>query len=421
MGNTPSKLALIRQGMRIGQFLINRLTSVCALAVGEALFRVKKMRLPNDKLLSLSNAHSILVGRMDDRIGDFVLITPFLRELRRNAQQAWITLLVTPTVLELALPCPHVNEIVVLDGVTRGACRTLRRYWKTIKLAKEKLWARRFDLALLPRWGTGGGYRNVFPLYWSGAMWRVGFSERDANFKRQWLTGQDWFLTHPLRDRSIKHEVVRYLDLLHFLGGEIRDERLELWLTEIDEAETEMFLRVHRIDNEPLIAFGIGASDLKRRWGIGGFVNVGKQLVRYYGVRVILVGGSAEWNFAEIIAEELKGAVINASGMLRLRATAALLKRCLLYIGHDTGAMHIAAAVGIPVVEISCHPRTGSPYSWNAPERFGPWGVPCRILQPEYPLPPCREECISYKPHCILQITPKEVLEAVESLLALTT
>jgi len=105
---------------------------------------------------------------------------------------------------------------------------------------------------------------------------------------------------------------------------------------------------------------------------------------------------------------------------LRLGASAALLKRCRLYIGHDTGAMHIAAAVGVPVVEISCHPKTGSPYSWNAPERFGPWGVPCRVLRPERPLPPCREECDAREPHCITQITAEEVLEAAESLLALT-
>lgn len=421
MSNFPTKPSSLRQTLRFLQFLTHRLTVAGSLAVGETLFRLMGMRAPKGVSPSLSDARSILVGRMDDRIGDFVLMTPFLRELRHNAPQTWITLLVTPTVAELALPCPYVNEVVTIDGVTKGACRTLRRYWKTLRLAKTRLWGRRFDLALLPRWGTVGGYRNVFSLYWSGAQWRVGFSERDANFSRHWLTGQDAFLTHAIRDRSVKHEVLRYLDLLRFLGGKVSDERLELWLSEADEAEAETFLRKHGVSaGEPLIAFGIGSTDLKRRWHLDGFIAVGSQLSRRCKTRFVLVGGTRERDFAEAIAQGLKSAALNAAGALRLGASAALLKRCRLYIGHDTGAMHIAAAVGVPVVEISCHPKTGSPYSWNAPERFGPWGVPCRVLRPERPLPPCREECDAREPHCITQITAEEVLEAAESLLALT-
>lgn len=411
----------VRQGLRMSQFWFNRLMLLGMLAVGETLFKFKGLRSSNRMLTHLRDARSILVGRMDDRIGDFVLMTPFLRELRRNAPQAWITLLVTPTVAELALPCPHVNEVVVLDGVTRGACRTLRRYWRTIHMAATTLWRHRFDLALLPRWGISGGYRSVFPLYWSGARWRVGFSERDANFQRRWLTGQDWLLTHVLRDSAVKHEVIRYLDLLRFLGGAVHNEQLELWLTEADDAEAAALLRAQGVgDDNALVAFGIGGTDLKRRWRLDGFIAVGKWLHQRYGARIVLVGGVKEWDFAQAIADSLGRTVINAAGALRLRATAALLRRCRLYIGHDTGAMHLAAAVGVPVVEISCHPKTGSPYSWNAPERFGPWGVAYRILQPERPLPPCTDECTAHKPHCIQQIAFEVVIDAAEALLSLT-
>jgi ADP-heptose:LPS heptosyltransferase len=143
-------------------------------------------------------------------------------------------------------------------------------------------------------------------------------------------------------------------------------------------------------------------------------------LAQKHGTRIVLLGGKAEQEFAAVLADGLGSTAISAAGVLSLRAAAALLRRCRLYIGHDTGAMHLAAAVGVPVVEISCHPLTGSPYSWNAPQRFGPWGVPSRILQPTKPLPPCRNECDTDKPHCILQIEPDAVIAAAEELLGLT-
>lgn len=412
--------ASLRQGWRKVEVWLNRMLLVGMLSIGEFFFRVKGLRSSNGSLPSLSEVPSILVGRLDDRIGDFVLMTPFLRELRYNAPQAWITLLVAPVVAELAILCPYVNEVIVWDRVSRGACRSLLRYWRVLRLSASHLWARRFDLALLPRWGTVGGYHNVLPLYWSGARFRVGFSERDANFQERPLVGQDQLLTHAIHDPSIKHEVARYLDLLRFLGGRIEDERLELWLTGEDEAMAGEFLRQQGSnEGELLIAFGIGATDLKRRWRPDGFITVGAELAQKHGARIVLVGGKAEREFAALLAKGLGPTVINATGALSLRVATALLKRCRLYIGHDTGAMHLAAAVGVPVVEISCHPRTGSPYSWNAPQRFGPWGVPCRILQPQKPLPPCSNECDMDKPHCIQQIEPSTVIAAAEELLGL--
>jgi len=417
----PKPASSLRQGLRMMQIGLNRVVLLGVLSFGETFFQIKGLRRPAEPLPRLQDVKSILVGRLDERIGDFVLMTPFLRELRRNAPQAWITLLVTPAVAELAICCPYADEIVLLDRVTNGACRSLRRYWKVLQVSAERLWSRRFDLALLPRWGTGGGYHNVLPLYWSGARFRVGFSERDANFQKRPLVGQDWLLTHAIRDPSIKHEVVRYLDLLRFLGGTVEDDRLELWLTGEDEAMAEEFLRQQGVSvGEPLIAFGIGATDLKRRWRPDGFIAVGTQLAQKHGARIVLLGGKAEREFAAVLADGLGSIAFSVAGVLSLRAAAALLKRCRLYIGHDTGAMHLAAAVGVPVVEISCHPLTGSPYSWNAPQRFGPWGVPSRILQPPKPLPPCRDECDTDKPHCILQIEPDAVIAAADELLGLT-
>ena len=77
----------------------------------------------------------------------------------------------------------------------------------------------------------------------------------------------------------------------------------------------------------------------------------------------------------------------------------------------------LAAATGVPVVEISCHPANGSAASANSPRRFGPWGVPHRVLQPESAQPPCVGECVADEAHCICGVTVEQVKEAITSLL----
>ena len=77
----------------------------------------------------------------------------------------------------------------------------------------------------------------------------------------------------------------------------------------------------------------------------------------------------------------------------------------------------MAAAVGVPVVELSCHPKSGSPYSANSPRRFRPWGEDHIVIQPEAFHGGCEEECIASQPHCILGIDVEQVKQAAVQLL----
>jgi ADP-heptose:LPS heptosyltransferase len=80
--------------------------------------------------------------------------------------------------------------------------------------------------------------------------------------------------------------------------------------------------------------------------------------------------------------------------------------------------MHLAAAAGTAAVVISCHPRDGTPFFLNAPERFGPWGVESVTLQPAQRAGECRATCVAGHPHCILGVTTATVQQAAESMLA---
>ncbi len=384
--------------------------------LGEPLFWLARTRR-SDRAIDLAEIKQVLVVRLDE-IGDVVMTTPFLRELRRNLPDAWITLVVKPQVYNLVEFCPYVNELLTYDWGTKGRFASLRRHWRALKLAWRCLWRRRFDLAILPRWDVDD-YHATFVAYFSGAPWRVGYSENVVAHKKRHNSGFDRLLTHPLQNSIIKHEVEHNLDVIRFLGGEVQDDRLELWLREEDEIFAEKLLRTHgRGFNDLLISLAPGANASKRRWPLSRFAELGSGFRDSYRARILVVGGPGEETLGRELQQELGDAVINTVGQTTLRQTVALLKRCRLFVGNDAGPMHIAAALGVPVVELSCHPKSGVPWSANSPLRFGPWGVSHTVLQPLTIRPPCVEECVVNHPCCILGITVEQVKQAVAEQLA---
>lgn len=383
--------------------------------VCEPLFRLMRRRAKEHEI-NLSQINRVLVVRLDE-IGDMVLTTPFLRELRWNLPVAWITLVVKPAVYNLVELCPYVNEALMYDWSNRGRFSNLRLHGRSLQLAWRSLWQRRFDLAILPRWDADH-YHGSFLIYFSGAPWRVGYSANVSESKQQLNSGLDCLLSHTLQDSDPKHEIEHNLDVIRFLGGTVQGDQLELWLGEDDETFAEQVLKVNGVRvSDLLIALGLGAGSTRRMWSIDNFVEIGKWLTKEYNARIVAVGGRGEESLGEEIQKQLGNTIINIVGRTTLRQTAALLKCCHLYVGNDAGPMHLAAAAGVPVVEISCHPLCGSVIHVNSATRFGPWGVPHFVLQPEKSLPPCSDECDAAGAHCILNVSVAQVKEAAEKIM----
>jgi heptosyltransferase-2 len=371
--------------------------------------------------IDLSKVNWVLVIRVDE-IGDVVMTSPFLRELRHLLPNARIALLVKPAARDLVELCPYVDEVLNYDWDVSLYLGPLQRNWRALHLAYRILWSHRFDLAILPRWDFDDNHAT-FLAYLSGAPWRVGYSEGSVYQKQLLNRGFNRLLTHVMDDSVLKHEVEHNLDVIRFLGGAVQEDRLELWLSKEDELFVEQLMMLERIQsNDLLIAFGPGARETKRIWPLSNFTEIGNWLKKSYNSRIIVLGGKGEERLGGELQKQLGETVINLVGKTTLRQTCALLKRCRLYVGNDAGPMHLAAAAGVPVVEISCHPKTGSPFYQNSPKRFRPWGVPHTVVQPATPQPPCLYGCDVKRPHCILVITVDQVKEAVaEQLRALMT
>lgn len=346
-------------------------------------------------------------------IGDVVMLTPFLRALRRLLPAARITLVVTPEVLPLVALCPHVDSVQPYDQKMRPAWRPLRlpgRAWATAR--RLAALEGPFDLALMPRYLEDNCYAT-FLAYWSGARWRVGYSERFSDRKRLLNRGFDRLLTHALDAPPLQHDVLSALDLLRFLGGAVEDGALELWWDEADEAAALSLLRGGGAGpGDRLVALcPTGGHSTLKQWPIENFARLG-QWLQSQDARVILVGGPGDAALGEFLALALGAGVINVTGRTTLRGLAALLARCRCFVGNDAGPMHIAAAVGVPTVAL---------FGSSCRQRFGPWGSGHAALSRELPCSPCGRghtpyrcrTCIYDRPECLHGLTVEEVQAAV--------
>ena len=209
--------------------------------------------------------------------------------------------------------------------------------------------------------------------------------------------------------------------MIRFMGGDAKSPSLQLWTTAADEERVKHMLEIHGVGTEEvLIAFGPGAASKTRRWPLNKFVELGKWLQQTRGARIVIVGGPEEVSIGRTLEQSLDVRVINAVGVTSLRELAVLLKACALFIGSDSGPMHVAAAAGVPVVEISCHPANGNPHLSNSPCRFGPWGVVSAIVQPETGAGSCRDSCTINEAHCIRNVEVAAVQKAVTACLLKT-
>ncbi len=357
-----------------------------------------------------------LVVQLGD-IGDLVLTSPFLRELHlaSGSNGGGITLVVKPTVYPLAELCPYASRILAFDarrtriaGALSGLLNARRFANTTLTSEYDVAWNPRFDLDELGA---------TFLMHYSGAPKRIGYSEHVSLSKAQRNHGYDCILTRPVvpMPGMSRHEADRLLGLLEAEGFPVTDRRLELWLESKDETDAHEFLAL--AGSRMPIALGIGAGHPKRCWPPDRFARVAEYLYREHGAIAVLLGGPAERSAAAQISGASQVPVVDAVGHLSLRATAALIRRCLLYVGNDSGILHVSAASGIPVLEISCHPVGGDLEHPNSPERFGPYRVPSVILQPAHPASAaCVVGCDADGPHCIEGIAVNEVLDGISTL-----
>ena len=360
---------------------------------------------------------SFIVFRLDS-LGDVVMTTPLFRALKKAHPGSRCTVVVQEGYKSLLVTNPHVDEILTLPKVrpawlpqsTRRLLAATALYWKRLR-------KRHFDFAVSPRWDVDT-HLATFLCVLTHAAGRVGYSEKASPEKQQINRGFDAAYNICLPAGSVRHEVLRNLSIADALGATATDATLEIQLTERDRRSAAKLL-AKVSDSTRLVAIGIGAASPSRRWPLKRYADVVNWLTREYNIKPAIVCSAAELGQALKLTALLQRTPIIVSGG-RLREVCAVLERCDLFVGNDSGCAHLAAAMDCKVIVISRHPRDGDPNHFNSPLRFAPHCAHGRVLQPATALGDCKDACRSGQPHCITNVSVEEVVAAARLILNAT-
>ncbi len=334
-----------------------------------------------------------LLVRATNWVGDAILSLPALRAIRKQWPEAWISLLARPWVADLYREQDCADELILYENTGRHrGFRGQERLVRDLRL-------RKFDAAIL--------LQNAFDAAW--LAWRAGIPER-IGYARD---GRGLLLTKaipvPAPGEIPAHESCYYLELLRRAGWLERLPPLDaitLRVGDCSQGAAEARLQAagahsgrFRIAMAPGAAYGSAKCWLPER-----YAELADALVGAGACDVIIFGAAAEMDIAGRIGRAMRRPVINLTGRTNIGELPALLKACHLFIGNDSGAMHVAAAVGLPVIGI---------FGPTNPEATRPLSPRFTLVREPVECSPCLLRTCPIDHRCMTGITAAQVLEIV--------
>lgn len=341
-------------------------------------------------------------------IGDVVFTTPLISALRRRYPDAEITYVVEPSAAPVVLGNPHLTRTLTIPRSSG-----LDRILGDLALARQ-VRRQHFDVAI----DLHGGPRSAWLAWASGAQMRIGYR----------IPGRTWMYTHVIErppDNGPRHSVLNQWDLLAPLDvAPASPQNDPVQMASDPDADARVAAYLSRADiapDAPIVVVHVSAGNPFRRWPAESFIAAIEDLARRNPARRVLVtSGPSEATAAAAIITEARqrlGPLANAVpsipdlDLLELRA---LIARSALYVGGDSGPLHIASTTTVPIVAL---------LGPTLPERSQPWrrstlfsecvdggALPCR---------PCRQRiCEPGDFRCLTRVTPAMVVEAGERALA---
>lgn len=337
------------------------------------------------------SARKILVMRYRF-IGDTVLTVPFLRNLREAYPMAHIDLMLEPFSGKVIEGCPYVDRVIPFEFRTihtysskaeRNAFQGYLHYWKVIKDEK-------YDAAFVLK----RSFSSALLTCAARVPRRIGFATE----------GRGILLTDPVPYRHDQHEVENFLDCLRVIGAQVSSKRLELWPSPEAEGKVHTLLAQAGWRLEDLkIIIHITASLPAKQWPIERFAEVMKVLRKRYNARFIYTGANRDRAAYEELERLGPFGGLNLCGVTDIRENISVYRAADLYFGVDSGPMHIAAAVGVPVVAL---------FGPTNEIKWGPWGNGHIVLTKRLSCRPCKpHKCKDFE--CMNQISVDEALHAV--------
>ncbi len=329
-------------------------------------------------------------------LGDLILLLPTLKALKETFPQAKLALLTTPRVREVVEGQSFIDEIIYFDPTQLGSLKNIFR----------KLREKKFTMVV----EAEHYYRfTTIIAYLIGATWRVGFA-------LPWQ-GRKGLFNIKVPYRVDLHEVENFYQLAIAVGARKKREiKLEpVAVSRHDHEKVRDFLKqegIKRLDRLIILHPSTSPRAASRRWESEKWAELA-EILRAKGFRLIISGSSAEDEAVKEVIVKLNFNPVVSAGKLNLKQFAVLLKKAVLFIGVDTGALHLAAAEGTPVLGL---------YGPNTPLKWGPYGVRSKTIYHPLDCSPCirQYQGVVYNCRqnlCVQKITVEEVYQAALELL----
>jgi heptosyltransferase-2 len=328
-------------------------------------------------------APNILVVRFSS-IGDLILTTPLLRSIRERHPEARITFVVREDMADVLRHNPRIDELIAWP---RGA--------SLLELARRlraERWTHRLDLH--------GSLRSRLLRGMVGGRW--------TSYPKHRIRRNLLIMTHGARGGPLGHIAERYFAAARQLDVTPDGRAPEFFTSPAAETAAAAFLAGHGLGRgRPLVALAPGAAHFTKRWPPEHWMALARQLSTTHDI--VVVGGAAERAVGDEMVAAAGERAASAAGEVSLDGTAALLRHAVALVAGDTGVLHLATAVGTPVIGL---------YGPTI-EAFGffPYASTAITLQHDLGCRPCSSQggpvCPLGHHHCLVKLMPEEVLAAV--------
>jgi heptosyltransferase-2 len=326
-----------------------------------------------------------IVIRAPNWIGDSVLAVPAAYSLSRNFPQAQIWIAAKEWVKDLFSSHDFIKGIFPLpdkDG------------FKNLKDSVQKIKSFHFDIGFL----LTNSFSSALLFYLSKIPERWGYS----------TDGRRVLLTRgvPLKiEQDSSHQLNYYLDLISGLGLKTSPPKISLPLTQEEKEKSKQMLLSLNVDlKNPLIILNPGASyGPAKRWQVENYAKLAILLQERKKAEILITGSKGEAELVESIASFMTKKPHNLAGKTSLRELVGLISQAALFITNDSGPMHIANALKIPVIAI---------FGPTNPSLSGPFQQPAAVIKKDVPCWPCSYRECPFDHRCMISINPEEVFEA---------
>jgi ADP-heptose:LPS heptosyltransferase len=346
-------------------------------------------------------ARRILAIRLDN-LGDVLVTTPAIHAIRESLPNAEITLLASPVGAQAGRLNPDIADVIESDAPWMDPWQQLPQDPAREQALIATLREEQFDGAVIFTSYRQSPLPAAYLCYLAGIPLRLGAT----------MEGAGSLLTTRLkRQETLAHEVERNLDLVAAVGLATADRRLVL---DVPPGVCDRMDAWWTPESGPRVVVHPGCSMPARTYPVERYVEVVRLLVERLDAQVAITGAAGERGLIDALMAQLsfdvRERVTPLAGTLDFPELCGLIQTADLTITNNTGPMHVAAAVGTPVVALFA--------LTNPPEQWGPWMVPHRLLNHDVPCRICYERICPRGHECLASVTPEEVFDAAIELLA---